>query len=53
MTNREELSVPVSKSSDINNLYDNFTKNELPTFERAEALFFYSKSGRQKLQQFY
>ena len=46
---KEEFSVPVSKASDINNLYNNFAENEYPKISRSAALTFNSKAHMQKL----
>lgn len=46
---KEEYSVPVSKVSDINNLYNHFTENDYPKFTRSTAIMLNSKAHMQKL----
>ena len=40
--------VPVSKVSEINNLYDNFKENQSPATERLSAIMIYAKSYKEK-----
>lgn len=49
----ETITVPVSKVSDINRIYDNFTVDEVPELSREFAIFRNSKEYEKRMQELY